>query len=224
MTQTLAPAPADDVLVGTLTPADLGVGARVTLAVMSDDYATIILAAIAAADAAVPGVVRQTDPVSSFLRGPEQALADYLATVLVTAAGSGSHVSAALQLSRGCPGEVSCELPVGFGAPVAPVTLPRTGVIATAQWSLYPLADSSSPSGGPPPDHMRDISAAIQVAKDRGVYAGSAHFVTNLQGDLADILEIVATAWILVGRTVQHTVCHLTVSVNSPTVSAAVSA
>lgn len=224
MTPTLTPPPLDDPLVGTLTPADLGVGARITLAVMADDYVRTILDAVAAADAAVPGVLRQTDTVSSFLRGTEQELADYLATLLVAAVRNGSHVSAALQLSRGCPGEVSCELPAGFGATVTPVFLQPTGITATAQWALYPLADGSALPEGLAPDHMRDISAAIELAKDRGVYAGTSHFVTNLTGDLAEILEIVWTAWLMVGRTVQHTVCHLTVSLNSPTDTAAVSA
>ena len=133
-------------------------------------------------------------------------------------------MSAALLLSRGCPGEVSSELPAGFGAPVSPVTLPTTGVTARAQWSLYPLADAPAVTGAPAPDHMRDITAAIQVAKDRGVYAGSSHFVTDLSRDVADIPEIACTAWLLVGQTVQHTVCHLTVSLNSPTTPGEVSA
>jgi hypothetical protein len=224
MTRTLEPPAADnEAQLGTLTPADLGVGARVTLAVMADDYVRTILDAVAAADAAVPGIVRETDAVSSFLRGPEQDLADYLRALLVAAARSGAHVTAALLLSRGCPGEVTCELPPGFGAPVAPVTLPPTGVTARAQWSLYPLADEASVPGAPAPDHMRDITAAIDLAKDRGIYAGTAHFVTELSGDVADILEVVCAAWLLVGRTVQHTVCHLTFSLNSPTASAGVS-
>ena len=52
MTRTVAPAAVpdsvEDTLPRTLTPADLGVGARVTLAVMADDYGHTILDAVAA--------------------------------------------------------------------------------------------------------------------------------------------------------------------------------
>ena len=219
---TTIPTTRPDVAIPTPGPADLGVGARVTLSVMSDDFVSVILSAVAAADATVPGVDRETDAVSSFLRGPEQQLAQYLSVLLADAGRSGRHVSAAVLLSRGCPGEVTCTPPVGNGAPVAPITLVPTGIDAVAQWSLYPLADTAAVPGGPAPDHMRDIGTAIQIARDRGIVVGTRHFVTELRGDIADILDVVCAAWLLVGRTVQHTVCHLTLSLNSPTVAAAV--
>jgi len=57
-----------------------------------------------------------TDEVSTYVgpRGPhpEQQLADYLANLV--AAGSrrsdGGHIVAPVLLSRGCPGEASCDL------------------------------------------------------------------------------------------------------------------
>jgi hypothetical protein len=40
--------------------------------------------------------------------------------------------------------------------------------------------------------------------------------VTRLEGDLGSILETAVAGWIQVGRSVQHVVSHLTISVNSP--------
>ncbi|MGO2598151.1 YkoF family thiamine/hydroxymethylpyrimidine-binding protein [Microbacterium gubbeenense] len=64
---------------------------------------------------------------------------------------------------------------------------------------------------------MGAIYAAIEQAKKTGVFTGSDHFATRLDGDLAEVLETVANAWIGVGRTVQHVTTHVTVSINSPT-------
>ncbi|MGS0685033.1 YkoF family thiamine/hydroxymethylpyrimidine-binding protein [Nakamurella sp. GG22] len=208
------------------SPAELGIGARVTVAAMTDDYVAVLTDALHAADAAVPPVVRETDAVSSFVRGTEQEIVDYLAVLLAAAGGSGRHVSASILLSRGCPGELHCEVPPDHeGAADSPVLRP-TGQFARGQWSLYPLADGASggaaggasdgASGDRPADHMRTITEAIELSKSNGTFVGTRHFVTELAGDVADVLMTVASAWVSVGRTVQHTVCHLTLSLNSP--------
>ena len=64
---------------------------------------------------------------------------------------------------------------------------------------------------------MRDIAAAIEYAKTSGTFVKSEHFVTRLQGDVADVLHTITAGWILVGRTVQHVTSHATLAVNSPT-------
>src|SRR5699024_9260175 len=147
----------------------------------------------------------------------------YLRDVIAAAAARGVHISAAILLSRGCPGELTCELPPGVAALGAePVTLEPVGMRARAHWSLYPLLDA-----GPAPGartgadgegvHLALIYDAIDGAKREGVYSGSDHFATRLDGDLAAVLETAANAWIAVGGAVQHVVTHLTISMNSPT-------
>jgi hypothetical protein len=91
----------------------------------------------------------------------------------------------------------------------------RTGRFASAEWALYPLADEVSAEGAAP-DHMRDIYAAIDHAKELGTYRGSEHFVTRLEGDLGDVIATALAGWLLVGRSVQHVTSHLTLSLNSP--------
>ena len=209
----------------TPTPEQYGVGARFTLSVYDSDYVRISLQALGSADAT--GLTIETDDISTFVTGGEQRILEYLQSVIAAAARSGAHLSAAILLSRGCPGELQCALPPGMHALAsAPIELAESGVRARAHWSLYPLLDaapaSSPPADAPaarpaPTDHMAPIYAAIDQSKAEGIYSGSDHYATRLDGDLSAVLQTAANAWIGVGAAVQHVVTHVTVSVNSPT-------
>lgn len=207
-----------------MTPQQYGVGARFTLSVYDSDYVRIILGALSEADSS--GLSVETNDISTFVTGSEHRILEFITDVIAAAARSGAHLSAAILLSRGCPGELQCALPEGVPALGAdPIALPDTGVRARAHWSLYPLldplvdADAGAGSGagsGTTRDHMTPIYLAIEQAKSAGVYSGSDHYATRLDGDLAAVLRTAANAWIGVGETVQHVVTHLTVSINSP--------
>ncbi|MGO1543019.1 MAG: YkoF family thiamine/hydroxymethylpyrimidine-binding protein [Gulosibacter sp.] len=193
-----------------MTPQQYGVGARFTLAVYDSDYPEIILGALRSADAT--GLTVETGDISTFIGGTEQRILEYLCAVIAHASKSGAHLSASILLSRGCPGELLCELPAGVSALGAePISLGQTGVRARAHWSLYPLLDGDSAG-----EHMSPIYAAVDQARADGIYSGSDHYATRLDGDLALVLRTVANAWIGVGKTVQHVVTHLTLSINSP--------
>ncbi|MCB0910305.1 MAG: hypothetical protein KDB60_01645 [Propionibacteriaceae bacterium] len=194
--------------------ASYGVGARVSLYPMCDDYVDVILGALA--DTPVPdGVTTATSPVSTFAGGPEDTVVPWLADLVAAATrrADGAHLAAAILLSRGCPGEVSCELASGPWASDDSVDVPGTGIEAWADWSLYPLPDGARAPG----DHMEPIMAAVESARESGLYHSSDHYVTRLRGDVGAILALVATAWLGTGSHVQHVVTHLTMSINSPT-------
>jgi hypothetical protein len=202
------------------TSGELGIGMRFSLHPHCDDFVDVILGALAeVADAGLTDrLVIETDDVSTYVGTTEdpaeERLVRYLAAVIPAAARRTrtGHVVAHVLLSRGCPGEATCDLSVtGLPAP-APVDVPATGVPAVAQWSLYPLLDGGS-SGG---SHMRHIENAIERAQQRGTAARAAHYATRLSGDLADVLATAADAWAAVGSEVTHVVCHLTISVGSP--------
>ena len=72
------------------TPEEFGVGARLSLAVMRDDFVDVILGALAATSA--DGLVVDTDDVSTFVGGSEQDIVRWLVGVLAHAAGSGAQV------------------------------------------------------------------------------------------------------------------------------------
>lgn len=198
------------------TPGEFGVGARFTLAVMSDDYAEIILDALRQADAA--GLNVDTGVVSTYVSGTEQDVLRYLTQVIAAASRTGVHVSVSVHLSRGCPGGVTCEIPDGGAALHSEVpTLEPSGVHCAADWALYPLADGGT--DGASADHMRDIYVAIDNARATGITVQPEHYVTRLEGDVAQVLETIAAGWVLVGRSVQHVTTHATLSINSPSAS-----
>ncbi|WNB86570.1 YkoF family thiamine/hydroxymethylpyrimidine-binding protein [Cellulomonas sp. ATA003] len=202
------------------TPARLGIGARFSLHPHTGDFVDVIFGALAdAADAGLTdGLVLETDDVSTYVGAvdapAEQRIVGYLAGVLAAASRrtGGGHVVAHVLLSRGCPGEVTCDLTVTGLPAAAPVEIAPTGVAATAQWSLYPLLDGGSDAGS----HMAPIEAAIERARARGTATGSVHYATRLTGDIAEVLATAADAWAEVGAHVPHVVTHLTVSVGSP--------
>lgn len=197
----------------TADPLRFGVGARVSVAVMSDDYADVILAALRDVDPR--GLTISTGDVSTWAGGPEEDLLAWLTDLSAAIAATGHHAAITVHLSRGCPGEVVCELPGGAGPRAVQTPSGRdVGAWAAAEWALYPLADDVR--AGVEPDHMRDIEAAIELARELGTFRGSEHFVTRLEGDLGAILATVVAGWTMVGRSVQHVVAHLSVSVNSP--------
>lgn len=199
------------------TPADLGVGARFSLHPMTADFADVILGALAAGDASGLEVV--TDDVSTFVRGPEARVVTYLRDVIAAAGSTGVHTVAHVMLSRGCPGEVACTVP--DDVVLNPVELPALapmGLRASAHWALYPLDDGGPDTHGGErvADHMAGIYAAIERARERGTLTRGEHFVTRLDGDLADVLATVADGWLLVGREVRHVTTHVTISLHSP--------
>ena len=200
----------------TATPREFGVGARLTLAVMADDYVDVILGALRSADAT--GLEVQTGKVSTYVSGAEQDVLRYLSQVIAGAGRGGAHVAAAVHLSRGCPGGVSCDIPEGGAALYSEIPqLEPTGIKTAADWAIYPLADGGT--GTAAADHMRDIYAAIDYAKSTGVTVTEDHYVTRLDGDVAQVLQTIAAGWILIGRSVQHVVTHATLSINSPSAS-----
>lgn len=198
------------------TASSYGVGARVSLYPMGDGFVDIIMGALEDAAPAAASCAITTSPVSTFAGGPERDLVTWLVTLVAAAArrGGDTHLGAHILLSRGCPGEVECALPAGRPwAPDADLRLPDTGVLAVADWSLYPLLDAD----GAASDHMAPIMAAIARAKESGLYLESDHYVTRLRGDVAALIALVASAWLETGAHVQHVTSHLVLSINSPT-------
>ncbi|WP_413450243.1 YkoF family thiamine/hydroxymethylpyrimidine-binding protein [Georgenia phoenicis] len=209
----------------TAAPEQLGIGARFSIHPHCDDFVPVILGALEDAEQAglTDGLVLETDDVSTYVGATEapaeERLVRYLAAVVAGASrlSGGGHVVAHVLLSRGCPGERTCDLRVTSLPSPEPVSVEPTGVAAVAQWSLYPLLDGGDGDG----DHMAHIEAAIAAAQRRGTAASAAHYATRLSGDVAEVLATAVDAWAQVGAQVPHVVSHLTVSVGSPSAAAA---
>src|SRR5690625_4239575 len=144
-----------------ITPQQYGVGARLTLSVYDSDYVRIIVDALSAADSA--DLVIDTGDISTFISGPEQRIMEYLRDVILAAAKTGAHISVSILLSRGCPGELQCELPPGVSALGAnPVRLDQTDQSARAHWSLYPLLDAIKDGATPAEQKRQGDDAVLQ--------------------------------------------------------------
>jgi hypothetical protein len=198
------------------TAAALGVGARITLSVMADDYVSVITDALTAVE--THDLEIDTDKVSTFVRGPEHRIATYLCDLVAAAARSGHHVVATVMISRGCPGEVCGTVPPPA---VEPPSLEPTGTHVQAQWSLYPLFDPRDDGDAPDGDHLAPVWAAIERAREAGTYLRSEHFATTLHGDIADVLVTMFDTWLAAAQVTQHVVTHATIVANSPATSEA---
>lgn len=186
-------------------------GARFSIHPMADDFVDLILGALESVEPG--GLTVETDTVSTYLAGPEDDLVRYIVEATAAVARSGVHTVAQVLLSRGCPGEMTCELSEGELPVPAELTPPlATGLRAEADWSLYPLSD-----GGEGIDHMAEIEKAITDARRRGVEVDPRHYATRLRGDLAEVVSAACQAWMAAGASVPHVTTHLTLSLNSPT-------
>lgn len=202
------------------TPRQLGVGMRFSIHPHCDNYVDVILGALVDAEEAglAEHLIIETDEVSTYVgateAAAEQRLAAYLSAVTAAAhrRSDSGHIVTQVLLSRGCPGETSCDLSVTGLPHPDPVHITPTGIRAAAQWSVYPLLDGGTGGGA----HMAHIEGAIRSAQRRDTTAKAAHYATRLTGDVAEVLATATDAWAQVGTTVPHVVSHVTLSVGSP--------
>ena len=66
-------------------------------------------------------------------------------------------------------------------------------------------------------NYMEYIANVVNHAIDMGVYAGSSHYVTVLEGDVQDIFKFFNEATAYCGKELKHYILEATLSVNSPT-------
>lgn len=184
------------------------IGARFALYPMRGDFVEVILGALA--EVPRDGLVVETDDVSTFVQGPEDQMLGWIRDVTAAAARRGGHLVCSLLLSRGCPGEETCEAdPAASPGPVhVRQPAPPTGIRCAAHFSLYPLGI---------PEYMDVIYREIGRAKKAGVYRRAEHFASRLEGDLADVFGAVQDCWDRAEADARHVVAHVTISVGSPT-------
>jgi len=182
-------------------------GARFSLYPMSDRYVPLILGAIG--DLGTSGLEIETDDVSTFLGGDRDAVFAHLEHAFRGVAKTGTHVVMTVLVSHGCPGETYCEAPGGVQAPPrSSATGGKSGVQVSCQWSLYPLGV---------PNYMDVIYREIDRTKGAQVFTKGRHFVSQLGGDLHEVLAAVRASFDDACREVPHVTAHIVISANSPT-------
>lgn len=182
-------------------------GCRFSLSPMTDSYVDIILGAIKKVDTSK--VWKMTDKLSTLYRGRRIHVLDGLKACFVQSYREGVHMTMGATISKGCPGDVDADAflaedDVRMNEPV----LADAHFPVTCKISLYPMGVSN---------YMEYIASVVNRAIDMGVYAGSSHYVTILEGDVQDIFRYFEEATEYCGRELSHYIFEATLSVNSPT-------
>lgn len=185
------------------------IGARFSLYAMSNGFVEQILGALGPLEGAA--LERETDDVSTYLSGEENALFGALTNVFGAFVGGEDHVAISLLLSRGCPGEPGADIcdPVATASQTAaPFDGPGGQHPVACQFSLYPLGVSG---------YMDAIYAEIHAAAEAaGLTVTPQHFCTRLEGPLALVMGQLRTAFDRAAEASAHVVIHATLSANSP--------
>ena len=180
-------------------------GCRFSLYPMADRFVPIILDAVEALKR--PGLVVETDDVSTCLLGREPVVFSALRDTLVKAAAGGTHVVMNTTFSKGCPGEGAVD-PDQYGGGHPMEWVQGLGDLpVSCQFSLYPLGEDS---------YMSAIYDIIQEAKEAGLYICSPHFCTHLSGSIQQVFAFLETAFDKAAKAASHLVMTAVLSCNSP--------
>lgn len=181
-------------------------GCRFSLYPMSDRFVELILGAVRQADTSK--VWQNTDALSTVYRGRRIHVLDAVRACFVRAFHEGVHMVMEATLSRGCPGDTQAD--AFLAADDVLCNEPSAGAVhfpVACKFSLYPMGV---------PDYMTHIAHVVNLSVDRGLYAGSTHYVSLLRGDVQDIFRYFGEAAAYCEETVSHYIFEITMSVNSP--------
>lgn len=182
-------------------------GCRFSLSPMSDHYIDIILGAIGKVDTSK--VWKMTDKLSTVYRGKRVHVMDAVKACFIHSYREGIHMTMEATISKGCPGDVEADAFLAEDEIL--MNEPETGEFhfpVICKISLYPMGVSN---------YMEYIANVVNHAIDMGVYAGSSHYVTVLEGDVQDIFKFFNEATAYCGKELKHYILEATLSVNSPT-------
>lgn len=185
-------------------------GCRFSVYPMSDRYVEMILEAIGRVETSK--VWKATDALSTLYRGKRVHVLDAVKACFVQAYREGVHMAMEATISKGCPGDVEADAFLAEDDTLMNEPVSRAVHFPVqCKISLYPMGVT---------DYMAHIAAVVNRAIDRGIYAGSSHYVTILQGDVQDIFDYFSDVTALCGDALSHYIFQVTLSVNSPTAEA----
>lgn len=179
------------------------VGCRFSLAVMSDDYASKILDALATVDTS--HVWSETDLLSTTYRGHQTNVINTVKELFVAINDGETHMTLEATLSKGCPGDVEEDIPMELAPAKATSTTKEFPV--HGKFSFYPLGQA---------DYMDHIAHIVNLAIDKGIYDRPSHYATQLYGDVNELFDYFHEIMTYSGEHLDHFVYQITLSVNSP--------
>ncbi|GAB3068822.1 YkoF family thiamine/hydroxymethylpyrimidine-binding protein [Salinicoccus sesuvii] len=181
-------------------------GCQFNLSVMSDDFINIILGSLDTTD--MSKVWRDTDDVTTCVRGRVEHVFDVVKAVYLHAAKTGKHVEMSGTFSIGCPGDASGDTYMDTDAErMNAANTIGINQKAGCKFALYPMNTTK---------YMDVIYEQIDLSKARGVTVSPSHYSTRLDGEVNDIFNAMEEAFVSVQEAVSHTTMTFTISANSP--------
>lgn len=183
------------------------VGCQFSLHPMSDNFVDIILSTLSEVDTSK--VWKETDDVSTCIRGKMIHVFDVAKAIFLHAANTGEHVAMNGTFSIGCPGDTEADAYMDeTDIPLNEEKTKSILQIAGCKFSLYPMGHE---------DYMNKIYEQINLSKHRNVTVTSTHYATRLDGDVHDIFNALHESFELVQEKVSHVTMTFSLSANSPT-------
>lgn len=183
------------------------VGCQFSLHPMSDNFVDIILSTLSEVDTSK--VWKETDDVSTCIRGKMIHVFDVAKAIFLHAANTGEHVAMNGTFSIGCPGDTEADAYMDeTDIPLNEEKTKSILQIAGCKFSLYPMGHE---------DYMGKIYEQINLSKHRNVTVTSTHYATRLDGDVHDIFNALHESFELVQEKVSHVTMTFSLSANSPT-------
>lgn len=179
------------------------VGCRFSLYPMSDQFVSIILNAINETNTSK--VWLESDSISTCVRGKMNHVFNVVESIYQHAASSKQHVVFSSTFSIGCPGDTLGDSYMDVDDTLCnEVSYDQD---ANAQFALYPLGEL---------DYMGTIYNAMDIAKEKGTFAGGVHYASQLQGDISKIFETLLEVFQSTTKETNHVVMTATIGCNSP--------
>lgn len=181
-------------------------GCQFTLFPMSDDFVTVILAALDEVD--TTNITMQTDDVSTFIQGDIVHLFDVTQAIFLHAASTGVHVAMTGTFSVGCGGHDAKNLHTfKEGDPLNKEKMKHISQQAGCKIALYPMGSDN---------FMSIINEQFDLARQGNVKVTSDHYATRLDGDVKDIFRVMESFFTNTQKKASRVSLTFTISANSP--------
>lgn len=177
-----------------------------TLFPMSEDFVDVILSALEQVDTSK--VWKETDDVSTCIRGKMDPCFWRSERDLFHAVKSGKHVAMSGTFSIGCPGDSEGHVYMDeTNEPMNQQNVQEIQQKAGCKFALYPMGTE---------DYMEKITEQIDLSKEWGVKVTPTHYATRLDGEVKDIFSAMKESFAKVQTVVNHITMTFTISANSP--------
>ncbi|MCL2501170.1 MAG: Ykof family thiamine-binding protein [Defluviitaleaceae bacterium] len=174
---------------------------RFSLSVMNDDYAAMIMNAIACVD--VSRVQSHTDALSTTYRGGIGHTVDALRSCFIIINDRKTHITMEAAFTKGGSDGIQTVA-------LSRQAIPDAAFDVLAKYAVYPLGTMET---------TPYIMYTEQLAKDSGIFTNQAPYGAELYGDEKSIFAFIQNALSYLDGELERYALHITLSVNSPSVN-----